>query len=183
VNESVGRGGPRSRWSRDHRGTGRKPRAGRHSGSRTPGSWSCKTSVPSCSGFAAVNGEDGAGAQSPATTAGASLEEDKPKRGAGLPVLSPVSVVTALVVESQSPESEGVSCGAGNRSTVRSTGRGQQAAERRCGSAERYKPLKGNPGRGSGMKQARKAGSGVNHRGRAKRRGWTVRSERGSSGR
>jgi len=46
--------------------------------------------------------------------------------------------------------------------------------------AARDKPLKGNPGRGSGMKQARKTGSGANRRGRAKRRGRNVRQRRGS---
>jgi hypothetical protein len=45
----------------------------------------------------------------------------------------------------------------------------------------REKPLKGNPVRGSGMKQARKASDGASHRGRAKRRGWTVRVESGIS--
>jgi hypothetical protein len=36
------------------------------------------------------------------------------------------------------------------------------------------KPLKRKPGRGSGMKQARKAAGGANRRGRAKRRGRNV---------
>lgn len=69
-------------------------------------------------------------------------------RGAERPVLSPVSVVTALVAGSQSPGSEGPSGGAGNRSRADLNGRrarGRRAPQGafRYGSARRNKPLKG----------------------------------------
>jgi hypothetical protein len=109
---------------------------------------------------------------------GSHPEEEKPRMGAWRSVLSPVPIDPALVAESESPGSEGVFDGAGNRSRERLNGRrapGRGNPVRLCGEGQ---PHEGKTLRGSGMKQARKVGDGANRRGRAKRRGRTVRSER-----
>jgi hypothetical protein len=108
----------------------------------------------------------------------------KPKRGAWRPDFHRFRPDTALDTRARpwirmSSQRRGRTerCGRSREGTERNEGNGRRNAVRLV---SRDKPLKGNPERGSGMKQARKASDGANHRGRAKRRGWTVRSELGA---
>ena len=132
-----------------------------------------------------MNGADVPDAKSSGSIAGQTPGGGKPKRGAWRPDFHRFRPVTALGTRARPwirtffrRRGRTERCARSWKGAERTEGNGRGNAVRLV---SRDKPLKGNPERGSGMKQARKAGDGANHRGRAKRRGWTVRVERGSS--
>jgi hypothetical protein len=159
------------------RSSGQKPRAGRWPGSRSPGFTPVIRQGSVAVGSSRSRPQAEMGPKGLVTAWGRSTRRrTEAQEGRGVGGYLNRSCRPPHASGEQGPEVEGGHAGGRVKPVrrVRSTARGQRPGKPGTAPDAGQFPVGRNPGFGSGVKQTRKAGGGVNRRGRAKRRGRNV---------
>ncbi len=145
---------PRTRlFERRDGGSGRKARAGRQPDSRPANPGNGETPKASREGFFTAKVMGGGGVKAFPRCLGGKPGGAEAHEGRGSVEAQPVSTDTALAAGSKALKARAWS--AGQRRPRATPGGHERAGETRYGSARGTNPCRANPGRGSGMKQAR----------------------------